>query len=151
LVAALQASPRRPARPRSLSNTTATAIWARSSAPASRREAIPTMASSGWYGASSCRARRGNRAISLRSAGPCDSWDRPERRFLARIHLARRYAGRRDRSGQYGEPGALLHEASRISITVVKRPPTRVKGFIALPKRWVVERTLGWINRPRRL
>ena len=41
--------------------------------------------------------------------------------------------------------------ASRISITVVKRTDTRIKGFVALPKRWVVERTLGWINRARRL
>ncbi|MGO9770212.1 MAG: hypothetical protein ACLPSW_11765, partial [Roseiarcus sp.] len=27
----------------------------------------------------------------------------------------------------------------------------QVTGFIVLPKRWVVERTLGWINRARRL
>jgi transposase len=42
-------------------------------------------------------------------------------------------------------------EASRISITVVKRTDKKIKGFIVLPKRWVVERTLGWINRARRL
>jgi transposase len=42
-------------------------------------------------------------------------------------------------------------EASRISITVVKRTDTQIKGFVVLPKRWVVERTFGWINRPRRL
>jgi transposase len=42
-------------------------------------------------------------------------------------------------------------EASRISITVVKRTDKQVTGFIVLPKRWVVERTLGWINRARRL
>ena len=42
-------------------------------------------------------------------------------------------------------------EASRISITVVKRSDKQVTGFIVLPKRWVVERTLGWINRARRL
>jgi transposase len=42
-------------------------------------------------------------------------------------------------------------EASRISITVVKRTDKQVRGFIVLPKRWVVERTLGWINRARRL
>ena len=40
-------------------------------------------------------------------------------------------------------------EASRISITVVKRTDKDVKGFVMLPKRWVVERTLGWINRAR--
>jgi transposase len=42
-------------------------------------------------------------------------------------------------------------KASRISITVVKRADTQIKGFVALPKRWVVERTFGWINRARRL
>jgi len=42
-------------------------------------------------------------------------------------------------------------EVSRISITVVERSDKRVAGFIVLPKRWVVERTLGWINRARRL
>lgn len=42
-------------------------------------------------------------------------------------------------------------EASRISITVVKRTDKHVTGFVVLPKRWVVERTLGWINRARRL
>jgi hypothetical protein len=26
-----------------------------------------------------------------------------------------------------------------------------VKGFVVLPKRWIVERTLGWLNRSRRL
>jgi transposase len=26
-----------------------------------------------------------------------------------------------------------------------------IKGFVVLPKRWVVERTFGWINRARRL
>jgi transposase len=42
-------------------------------------------------------------------------------------------------------------EASRISITVIKRTDKHVTGFVVLPKRWVVERTLGWINRARRL
>src|SRR5271165_661943 len=42
-------------------------------------------------------------------------------------------------------------EASRISVTVVKRNDKQIKGFIVLPKRWVVERTFGWINRARRL
>jgi transposase len=42
-------------------------------------------------------------------------------------------------------------EASRIPTTVVKRTDKQVKGFIVLPKRWIVERTFGWINRARRL
>ena len=52
---------------------------------------------------------------------------------------------------QGDEAQRAAYEASRISITVVKRTDTTVKGFIVLPKRWVVERTLGWINRARRL
>ena len=35
-------------------------------------------------------------------------------------------------------------------IEVVRRPPDH-KGFEVLPKRWVVERTIAWINRCRRL
>ena len=55
-------------------------------------------------------------------------------------------------SGYQGdEAQKAAYGASRISITVVKRTDTTVKGFIVLPKRWVVERTLGWTNRARRL
>jgi transposase len=42
-------------------------------------------------------------------------------------------------------------EASRIQVSVVKRSDRAVKGFVVLPKRWIVERTLGWLNRSRRL
>jgi transposase len=42
-------------------------------------------------------------------------------------------------------------EASRIRVSVVKRSDRTVKGFVVLPKRWIVERTLGWLNRARRL
>ena len=42
-------------------------------------------------------------------------------------------------------------EASRIRIRVVKRTDTAIKGFFVLPKRWIVERTFGWLNRARRL
>jgi transposase len=41
--------------------------------------------------------------------------------------------------------------ASHIAITVVKRTDKEINGFVVLPRRWVVERTLGWINRARRL
>jgi transposase len=36
------------------------------------------------------------------------------------------------------------------SIEIVKRSDT-VKGFVLLPRRWVVERTFAWLNRNRRL
>ncbi len=42
-------------------------------------------------------------------------------------------------------------EASRIRVSVIKRSDRTVKGFVVLPKRWIVERTLGWLNRARRL
>lgn len=55
-------------------------------------------------------------------------------------------------SGYQGdEAQRAAFEASRIAMTVVKRGDTHIKGFIVLPKRWVVERTFGWINRARRL
>lgn len=55
-------------------------------------------------------------------------------------------------SGYNGdEAQRAAFEASRIAVTVVKRTDKEVKGFVVLPKRWVVERTFGWINRARRL
>ena len=35
-------------------------------------------------------------------------------------------------------------------IEIVKRSD-KLKGFVVLPKRWVVERTIAWINRCRRM
>ena len=49
------------------------------------------------------------------------------------------------------ETQRAAYQASRIRITVVKRTDRQVKGFVVLPKRWIVERTFGWINRARRL
>lgn len=37
-----------------------------------------------------------------------------------------------------------------LQIEIVKRSDT-AKGFVILPRRWVVERTLAWLNRCRRL
>ncbi len=49
------------------------------------------------------------------------------------------------------ETERAAYEASRIRLSVVKRTDREVKGFIVLPKRWIVERTFGWVNRARRL
>jgi transposase len=38
----------------------------------------------------------------------------------------------------------------RVNIEIVKRSD-QAKGFVVLPKRWIVERTLAWLNRCRRL
>ena len=46
-------------------------------------------------------------------------------------------------SGKCAEIGMSL-------IEIVKRSDT-AKGFVLLPRRWVVERTLAWLNRTKRL
>ena len=38
----------------------------------------------------------------------------------------------------------------KIRLEIVKRPEG-IKGFLLLPKRWIVERTFGWFGRYRRL
>ena len=45
---------------------------------------------------------------------------------------------------------ALKRVLSQAEVQIVKRS-NQAKGFIVLPKRWVVERTLAWLNRCRRL
>jgi len=37
-----------------------------------------------------------------------------------------------------------------VDVEIVKRSD-QAKGFVVLPKRWVVERTLAWLGRCRRL
>jgi transposase len=39
---------------------------------------------------------------------------------------------------------------ARIALEIVKRSDTAI-GFVLLPKRWIVERTFGWLGRCRRL
>ena len=45
---------------------------------------------------------------------------------------------------------ALRRVLQRIDVEIVKRSD-RANGFAVLPKRWIVERTIGWLNRCRRL
>src|SRR5450432_4368038 len=45
---------------------------------------------------------------------------------------------------------ALKRVLSQAEAQIVKRSD-RQKGFVVLPRRWVVERTLAWLNRCRRL
>ena len=48
---------------------------------------------------------------------------------------------------------ATLLQAAReegIELQVIKLPEAK-KGFVLLPRRWVVERSFGWLNRFRRL
>jgi transposase len=39
---------------------------------------------------------------------------------------------------------------TQMNVEIVKRSDS-VKGFVVLPRRWVVERTFAWLNRCRRL
>ncbi len=58
------------------------------------------------------------------------------------------------------EPGRLryagdklkdaLAKISKWTLEIIKRSD-KAKGFEILPRRWVVERTLAWLNRNRRL
>lgn len=46
--------------------------------------------------------------------------------------------------------GALAKILPDLEIEIVKRSD-QAKGFVRLPKRWIVERTIAWLNRCRRL
>ncbi len=62
--------------------------------------------------------------------------------FLLRLYADGGYQG----DFQTGLATAL----DRVNLEIVKRSD-QAKGFVALPKRWIVERTIGWLGRCRRL
>jgi putative transposase len=45
---------------------------------------------------------------------------------------------------------AFAQEQYGLAVEIVSRPP-EPRGFVALPKRWIGERTLAWLSRGRRL
>lgn len=54
-----------------------------------------------------------------------------------------------------GYQGAVFREGveraiTKLDVEIVKRSD-QAKGFVVLPKRWVVERSFAWFNRCRRL
>jgi transposase len=49
-----------------------------------------------------------------------------------------------------GENAAAAAEANGIELIVVQLPEAK-KGFVLLPRRWVVERSFAWVTRFRRL
>jgi transposase len=63
--------------------------------------------------------------------------------FLLRLYADGGYSGE---TFQRGANKAI----AKLNIEIVKRSD-QAKGFIVLPKRWIVERTIAWLNRCRRL
>ena len=45
---------------------------------------------------------------------------------------------------------ALMRILPQLETDIIKRSD-QAKGFVVLPRRWVVERTIAWLNRCRRL
>ena len=52
--------------------------------------------------------------------------------------------------GYTGEDAAQAARDEGIELQVIKLQAAK-KGFVLLPRRWVVERSFGWLNRFRRL
>ena len=52
--------------------------------------------------------------------------------------------------GYTGERAATAARANGIELNVVKLPQAK-RGFVLLPRRWVVERSFAWATRFRRL
>ena len=63
--------------------------------------------------------------------------------FLLRLYADGGYQGPEFRN-------AVKTVLRHAEVEIVKRSDL-AKGFVVLPKRWVVERTLAWLNRCRRL
>jgi transposase len=53
-------------------------------------------------------------------------------------------------SGKLVEEVAQIQRHRQIDLEIVKRSD-EIKGFKVLPKRWIVERTFGWLIQSRRL
>jgi putative transposase len=53
-------------------------------------------------------------------------------------------------TGPLGSWVRALRRYRPIRLEITKRSDA-VKGFVVIPKRWIVERTFGWFNRYRRL
>lgn len=88
-------------------------------------------------------------AVLVHSAGLNDSQQAP--------HLLRRLLGKVPRlkvifadEGYTGTPAGLIDRVFGWLWKIVRRDPEE-KGFVVLAKRWIVERTFGWLGGYRRL
>ncbi len=62
--------------------------------------------------------------------------------FLTRLFADGGYRG--------AETAAAVTRVGRMELEIVTRSD-QATGFVVLPKRWIVERTFGWLGRCRRL
>jgi transposase len=62
--------------------------------------------------------------------------------FLLRLYADSGYAGPKFHQG-------LSRVCEQVNVEIVKR--SDAGRFVVLPKRWIVERTIAWLNRCRRL
>ena len=62
--------------------------------------------------------------------------------FLITLYADHGYAGAQFQA-------ALRRVIRQVNLEIVRR--SDAKGFVILPKRWIVERTIAWLNRCRRL
>ena len=62
--------------------------------------------------------------------------------FLLTLYADSGYQGKKFRHG-------LAAICRKVNLEIVKRG--ELHRFVVLPKRWIVERTIGWLNRCRRL
>ena len=63
--------------------------------------------------------------------------------FLRKLYADGGYQGPQFQSG-------LRQAMQQVEVEIVKRSDM-AKGFTVLPRRWIVERTIAWLNRCRRL
>jgi transposase len=63
--------------------------------------------------------------------------------FLRKLYADAGYQGPKFRN-------AVKRILRRVRLEIVRRSDA-AKGFTVLPKRWIVERTIAWLNRCRRL
>jgi transposase len=91
-------------------------------------------------------------AVVVQSAGVQDHAG--ARQVIARLQENPEFWNRLEKvyaDGAYDKGGleAWLLEQLTAALEIVSRPKD-AKGFVLLPKRWIVERTLAWISRSRR-
>jgi transposase len=63
--------------------------------------------------------------------------------FLLKLYADGGYQGTAFQTG-------LKQALAQVNVEIVKRSD-QAKGFVVLPKRWIVERTFAWLGRCRRL